>query len=67
MVGDKEVTEDRKKADLLLNSFFPMPPQSVSRDSTSAKARLVTRNGSRSCEYAKQEGASEYQAPEVDT
>jgi hypothetical protein len=51
-VGDTEVTDDREKAELLLNSFFPVPPQPVNRDSTSAKARLVTRNDSRPCEYA---------------
>jgi hypothetical protein len=51
-VGDTEVTDDKDKADLLLNSFFPVPPQPVSRDSTSVKPKLVTRNGSRPCEYA---------------
>jgi hypothetical protein len=33
-VGDTEVTDDREKADLLLNSFFPVPPQPVNQDST---------------------------------
>jgi hypothetical protein len=51
-VGDTEVTDDKEKADLLLNSFFPVPPQPVNRDSTSVKPKLVTRNGSRPCEYA---------------
>jgi hypothetical protein len=41
-----------EKADLLLNSFFPVPQQPVNRDSTSLKSKLVTRNGSRPCEYA---------------
>jgi hypothetical protein len=51
-VGDSEVTDDKEKADFLLNSFFPVPPQPVNRDSTSVKPKLVTRNGSRACEYA---------------
>jgi hypothetical protein len=51
-VGDTEVTDDKEKADLLLNSFFPVPPQPVSRDGTSVKPKLVTRNGNRPCEYA---------------
>jgi hypothetical protein len=50
--GDTEVTDDKEKADLLLNSFFPVPPQPVNRDNTSVKPKLVTRNGSRPCEYA---------------
>jgi hypothetical protein len=49
---DTELMDDREKAEPLLNSFFPVPPHPVNRDSTSAKARLVTGNGSRPCEYA---------------
>jgi hypothetical protein len=51
-VGDTEVTDDKEMADLLLNSFFPVSRQPVNRDSTSVKLKLVTRNGSRPCEYA---------------
>jgi hypothetical protein len=52
VAGDTEVTDEREKADLLLTTFFPVPPKPVDRDSTSVKLRLVTRNGSRPCEYA---------------
>ena len=51
-VGDMEVTDDREKADLLLSSFFPVPPRPVDRDSSSIKPRLVTRSGSRPREHA---------------
>ncbi|KAL1581903.1 hypothetical protein WHR41_09480 [Cladosporium halotolerans] len=51
-VGDIEVTDDREKADLLLTSFFPVPPEPADRDGTSLKPRLVTRSGSRPREYA---------------
>jgi hypothetical protein len=47
-----EVTGDREKADLLLTSFFPVPPNPVDRDESSVKPRLVTRNGSRPHECA---------------
>lgn len=50
--GNTEVTDEREKADLLFTSFFPVPPKPVDRDSTSVKPRLVTRHGSRPCEYA---------------
>jgi len=50
--GDTEVTDEREKADLLLTTFFPVPPKPVRRDDTSVKPKLVTRNGSRPCEYA---------------
>jgi len=50
--GDTKVTDEREKADLLLTSFFPVPPEPVRRDGTSVKPRLVTRNGSRPCEFA---------------
>ena len=49
---DAEVTEEREKADLLLSSFFPVPPKPVDRDGSSAKPKLVTRSGSRPREYA---------------
>ena len=47
-----EVTEEREKADLLLSSFFPVPPKPVDRDGSSTKPKLVTRSGSRPREYA---------------
>jgi hypothetical protein len=50
--GNTEVTDEREKADLLLRSFFPVPPRPVDRDSSSMKPRLVTKNGSRPHEYA---------------
>lgn len=46
------MTDDREKADFILISFFPVPPKPVDRDSASVKPRLVTRNGSRPCEFA---------------
>lgn len=51
LAGNIEVTDDWEKASLLLESFFPVPPKPVDRDSTSVKPRLVTRNGSRPHEY----------------
>jgi hypothetical protein len=45
--GNTKVTEERQEADLLLASFFPVPPELADRDDTSVKPRLVTRNGSR--------------------
>jgi hypothetical protein len=51
-VGDTEVTNDREKADLLLSTFFPVPPKPVDRDSSSVKPKLVTRSGSGPREYA---------------
>jgi hypothetical protein len=33
-MGDTEATDEREKADLLLTSFFPVPPERVERDDT---------------------------------
>lgn len=51
-VNGDEVTGDREKAELLLDSFFPVPPQPGDRDRTSVTPRLVTRNCSRLHEHA---------------
>jgi hypothetical protein len=51
-VGDTEVTDDKKEAGLLLDSFFPGPPKPVDRDNTSVKPELATRLGRRRHEYA---------------
>ena len=50
--GGTEATDDREKADLLLSSFFPVPPKPVERDSTSIKPNLATRPGRRRHEHA---------------
>lgn len=50
-MGDTEVTDDREKADLILSSFFPVPPTPVDRDSNSLKPELATRLGRRRHEY----------------
>jgi hypothetical protein len=51
-VGGTEVTDDKEKTGILLNSFFPRPPKPVDRDSTSIKPELATRPGRRRHEYA---------------
>jgi hypothetical protein len=59
--GNREVTEERQEADLLLASFFPVPSELTGRDDTSVKPRLVTRNGSRP--YAGKEVPPEIKLP----
>lgn len=49
--GGTEATDDREKADLLLSSFFPIPPKLVERDSTSIKPNLAIRPGRRRHEH----------------
>lgn len=51
-VRGTEVMDDRQKADLLLTSFFPVPPQPVVQDGTSVKPNLVTRKCSRIQDHA---------------
>jgi hypothetical protein len=43
--GNTKVTEVRQEADLLLATFFPVPPELADRDDTSVKPRLVTKKG----------------------
>lgn len=50
--GTTEVIDDREKASLLLDSFFPIPPEPADRDGTSVKPRLATRMGRRPHEHA---------------
>jgi hypothetical protein len=64
-VGDTEVTDDKEKAGLLLDSFFPKPPKPVDRVITSIKPELATRLGRRRHEYAGKEVPLRIKLPQL--
>lgn len=51
-VGHTEAAEEREKADLLLDSSFPVSPEPVDREGTWVKPRLAKRRNRRPHEYA---------------